>query len=140
MPKTQKAFKSDAKIQKALEYMNDKFNGDEYKPWQSKEITDKFQIGGCFPSALKDLGVIKTQHGKVMLTDRMLTLRPSTVRKRMNKIANEGYRPKGGTKKNKQLTLPFNESKKEANFDDVYEAIYIRVKDNIVRELLSKLS
>jgi hypothetical protein len=140
MMKTQKALKSDAKIQKALEYMIEKYNGDEYLPWQSKDITDKFKIGGCFAAALKDLGVIKTEWGKIMLTDRMLTLRPSTVRKRMNKIANASYQPKGRTKKTKQLTLPFNESKKELNFDDVYNALRIRVKEDIVKELLSKLS
>lgn len=139
MQKTQKASKSDAKIQKALEYMIENFSGDEYTPWQSKEITDKFGIGGCFPMALKDLGVVKTQWGKVMLTDRMLTLRPSTVRKRMNKIANAGYQAKGRTKKQKQLALPFNEGT-EVNFDQVYEAIRLKVKEDIVKELLSKLS
>lgn len=138
MKKTQKALKSDAKIQKALEYMIEKYNGQEFLPWQSKDITDKFQIGGCFAAALKDLGVIKTEWGKIQLTDRMLTLRPSTVRKRMNKIANESYRPKVKTKKTKQLALPFKENK-EVNFDDVYEAIRVKVKQEIVNELLSKL-
>ena len=91
MQKTARAAKSDAKIKSALEYMIDKYNTSTFTPWKSVEIVNRFRIGGAFPTVLKELGVIKTEHGSVKLTEKMLTLRPSTVRKHMNKYVNENY-------------------------------------------------
>jgi Fic family protein len=133
MQKTAKAAKSDAKIKSALEYMIDKYNTSTYTPWKSYEITKKFEIGGVFPSALKELGAIKTEFGTVKLTDKMLSLRPSTVRRRMNQIANEGYARK---RQKKATNKPSASNTETEHFTTDYVVKLVRTS---IREELKTL-
>lgn len=136
MQKTAKALKSDAKIKSALEYMIDKYNTSTFTPWKSYEITNKFKIGGVFPTALKELGAIKTEYGSVKLTEKMLTLRPSTVRKRMNQIANASYVPK----RNRKQTNVVNQkpdSNREYNY--IINLVRTSVREEL-KDLFSRLS
>lgn len=135
MKKNQKTLTADSKLKSALDFMNMNYSLTDFTEWKSKDITNRFRIGGSFPSALKELGAIKTEYGKVMLTAKIQTLRPSTVRKKMNKMVAESIArtkdvvktPKAPTKANTQ------------NFDDVIIALRKQVMEDVVSELLSRI-
>ena len=137
MQKTARAFKSDAKIKSALEYMIDKYNTSTYTPWKSAEIVSRFRIGGAFPTVLKELGVIQTERGSVKLTEKMLTLRPSTVRKHMNKYVNENYvsrrKQKEETKVVKEKATPKGE------YGYIINVIRASVREEL-KDLFARLS
>lgn len=135
MKKNQKTLTADSKLQAAIDFMKKTYSSTEFTEWKSRTITNRYRIGGSFPSALKELGAIKTEYGKVMLTERINTLRPSTVRKKMNRMVAESLErnknviktPKAPTKANTQ------------NFDDVIIALRKQVMEDVVSELLSRI-
>lgn len=140
MKKNQKTLTADSKLQAAIDFMKKTYSSTEYTEWKSKDITNRYRIGGSFPSALKALGAIKTEYGTVMLTDRINTLRPSTVRKKMNKMVAECLeRNKNVIRTPKVKT----QTAKQTDYDQVIIALkqQIRneVRDEIVSELLSRL-
>lgn len=140
MKKNQKTLTADSKLKSALDFMNMNYSLTDFTEWKSKDITNRFRIGGSFPSALKELGAIKTEYGKVMLTAKIQTLRPSTVRKKMNKMVAECLeRNKNVIRTPKVKT----QTAKQTDYDQVIIALkqQIRneVRDEIVSELLSRL-
>ena len=134
MQKTKKSLSADSKLQSALNLMKQKFNTTEFTVWKSKDITNRYRIGGSFPSALKSLGAIQTEYGTVKLTERFFTLRPSTVRKRMNKMVAESIKR---TKTQTPSPVPTQVSK--TDFDQLIIAIKKQVREEIVGELMSRL-
>lgn len=116
--------------------MIDKYNTTSFTPWRSVEITNKFKIGGVLAPALRELGAIKTEYGSVKLTEKMLTLRPSTVRKRMNQIANANYVPR----RNRKQTNVVNQ-KPDSNREYNYMINLVRtsVREEL-KDLFSRLS
>lgn len=135
MKKNQKTLTADSKLQSAIDFMKKTFNSSEYTKWNSKQITNRYRIGGSFPSALKALGAIKTEYGTVMLTERINTLRPSTVRKKMNKMVAESIARTKDVVKTPKATTETNTQ----NFDDVIIALRKQVMEDVVSELLSRM-
>lgn len=106
MPRSTKS-QSEAKLQAALNNMRDSFSFEEFKSWNSSAIVKMYQIGGAFPTVLKNMGAIETKYGMVKLLPKMQTLRASTVRKHMNGYVNESHKNTKVKALKKQPELPF---------------------------------
>ncbi len=119
---------ADSRLTGALDYMRKTFSKTEFQTWNSKDITTKYRIGGVFPTALKSLGAIQTEYGKVKLTERIFTMRPSTVRKRMTQMVYDSME--------KQTTPAPKTQTKPQNFEQVIVAIKKQVREEIISELL----
>jgi len=135
MKKNQRTLTADSKLQSAMDFMKKTFSSSDYTKWNSKQITNRYRIGASFPLALKALGAIKTEHGTVMLTERINTLRPSTVRKYMNKMVAQSIARTKDVVKTPKATTKTNTQ----NFDDVIIALRKQVMEDVVSELLSRM-
>ena len=86
MKKTNRAAQADARLQQLLISLLKDYNTTEFKPFDSNLYREAYGVGANYIGALKDLDAVVNTYGKLKLTDRFYTLRPSTLRKRMNKL------------------------------------------------------
>jgi hypothetical protein len=136
MRKNQRAASSDVKIAAALKAMMNRYSFTEYKKWVGNDIASEFKLGAAFPMALVQLGVIETKRGEVKLNERINHLRPSTVRKSINKYVN-GKAKQSKIKNVKQPTIPIPQS--SIGFDDLVIALKAKLKQEVMNELLASL-
>lgn len=136
MKKSNRASRSNVKIANALRAMQDRFSFTEFKKWNGHQIASEFQIGAAFPSTLVKLGVVESKHGEVKLNEKILTLRPSTVRKHINEYVNSHAVVK--VKAPKQ-TIKATSVKTESTFDEIVIALKAKLKQEVMSELLASL-
>ena len=137
MTKTNRASRSNVKIANALRAMQDRFSFTEFKKWNGHQIASEFQIGAAFPATLVKLGVVESKHGEVKLTEKILTLRPSTVRKHINEYVNAHSATK--VKAVKQIKVKATSVKTENTFDEIVIALKAKLKQEVMAELLQSL-
>ena len=137
MTKTNRASRSNVKIANALRAMQDRFSFTEFKKWNGHQISSEFKIGAAFPTTLVKLGVVESKHGEVKLTEKILTLRPSTVRKHINEYVTSHSATK--VKATKQVKLKATSVKTENTFDEIVIALKAKLKQEVMAELLQSL-
>ena len=125
MTKTNRASRSNVKIANALRAMQDRFSFTEFKKWNGHQISSEFKIGAAFPTTL------------VKLTEKILTLRPSTVRKHINEYVTSHSATK--VKATKQVKLKATSVKTENTFDEIVIALKAKLKQEVMAELLQSL-
>lgn len=136
MTKTNRASRSNVKIANALRAMQDRFSFTEFKKWNGHQISSEFKIGAAFPTTLVKLGVVESKHGEVKLTEKILTLRPSTVRKHINEyVTSHSVVKVGVTKKATKV----NSVKTENTFDEIVIALKAKLRQEVMAELLQSL-
>lgn len=133
MTNTNKASQSNVKIASALRAMRQRFSDTEFRNWDTKQLATEFKIGGTFTHVLKLLEAVETKRGMVKLSPRFITLRPSTVRKRMNAYVNN----KIGTAKKVKVASPVAST--DSTFDEIVIALKAKLKQEVMAELLQSL-
>ena len=86
MKKTNRAAQADVRLQQLLIALVKDYNTTEFRSFDSNLYREAYGVGANYIGALKDLGAVINTYGKLKLTGRFYTLRPSTLRKRMNKL------------------------------------------------------
>ena len=137
MSKSRQA-QSEVKLQAALDLMRRSFSTTEFRRWDATAIVKAHRIGGCFPTVLNKIGAIEVDFGLVKLTPRMEGLKPSTIRKHMNKYAN-------GNRKSRKVPKVKAVSKAPAqtvstDFNDLVIALKAKLKQEVMAELLQTLN
>lgn len=129
MKKTNRAAQSDAKIQQLLIALMRNYTVTEFRPFDTNLYRDTYKVGASYHIALKELGAIETQHGKLKLTERLYTVRPSTVRKHMNNYV-----------KNSVATRS-SKIKTETTATTIYniDVLKAQIREEVIQELLAKL-
>lgn len=133
MTNTNKASQSNVKIASALRAMRQRFSNTEFRNWDTKQLVTEFKIGGTFTHVLKLLEAVETKRGMVKLSPRFVTLRPSTVRKRMNAYVNN----KIGITKKVKVASPVTST--DGTFDEIVIALKAKLKQEVMAELLQSL-
>ena len=132
--------------------MNSEFSYNTFLPWKCKQYTDEYKVGGGFASALKELGAIKTEYGKIKLTEKFRTLRASTVRKKMNQQMRE-WNVKNPRRNGKRInvvqtkmnfvpvleTIKVKPTSNEDQIQALIQAAKSKAREELMQELLSKL-
>lgn len=129
---------AEQKIVLVLNAMKSRFSFDEYRTWNGRDIATEFGIGGQFCTVIKNLNLISTQRTKVKLNERMNSVRPSTIRKAMNRYAVESRNGKLKTLSTTHTRTP--ETISTDNFSEVMIALEKKVTEKIIAQLLAKLS
>ena len=107
MPKASTSAESLQKISNALNALKKELSYKEYRKWNCREFPRQFKISTTFSTVLRNLTAIQVnpeQRGEYKLTERMTTLRPSTVVKGINNYSKESRDYRGITRRyNKQI-------------------------------------
>lgn len=135
MKRTKRSLESETKIKALMDRMMATLSFEGYMPWDSHALTTEFRVGGGFPSALKDLGAIKTTYGKVMLMPKFETLRPSTVRRKMNEMVQESV-----SKRVKPKPENIKRWRSDSQIDALITAAKVQARKELMEELFSKLT
>lgn len=128
---------SNIKITLALKALKQRYSFTEFKKWNGHEITKEFRIGAGLPLALEKLNVIETKFGEVRLTERIHTIRPSTIRKSINEYVTAHSVKK--VKQPKQLKIKSVEVKTENTFSEIIIALKEQIRKEVMSELLASL-
>ena len=130
MKKTNRAVQAEVRLQQLMIALIKDYNTTEFRAFDSNLYREAYGVGANYISALKDLDAVVNTYGKLKLTDRFFTLRPSTLRKRMGKI---------------QMTCLATRQKKEqiptAPSAPVYDIAVIKaqIRQEILQELRDSL-
>ena len=125
---------SNHKIVSALKALKERYSFTEFRRWNGHLITAEFKIGAAFPHALEKLGVIETKFGEVKLTERINSVRPSTIRKQINE-----YVTSHSVKKVKQPKIKLVQTKTESSFNEIIIALKEQIRKDVMSELLASL-
>ena len=140
MKTSNRASHSNVKIATALRAMQERYSFTEFKKWDSKGLTAEFKIGAAFPMVLQQLGATENIYGQVKLTERILTLRPSTVRKRINEYVNTITRSnRAKVKAPKQIEVKATPVKTEGTLEEFVIALKAKIKQEVMSEILASL-
>lgn len=130
-----RTLQSDRKIVSALEALRDRYSFTKFQKWNGHLIASEFNIGTHFSHALQKLGVIETKHGQVKLTQKLFTIKPSTIRKKMNDYVTFRTTERVAT----QLKVKSVNIKAEGSFNDIIIALKEQVRKEVLSELLASL-
>lgn len=150
MPKASTSSATLTKIANALNTLRNELSSTEYRRFEGKAFSTRFEISNTFSTILRNLGAIQVnpeQRGEYRLTAKMAGLRPTTVVKHINQYQSESrekvpvlLRRKRKAKAPAQqylqvvqpsLSLVSNESS--------FETIIIALKERIRKEVMAEL-
>lgn len=140
MPKASTSAGSLQKISNALEALKNQLSYKEYRKWNCREFPRQFAISTTFSTVLRNLKAIQVnpeQRGEYKLTERMLTLRPSTVVKGIRNYQKESADYRGITRRYNKPRVNF--SKPLPTPDTSFETIIIALKEQVRKEVMSEL-
>lgn len=145
MPKASTSAGSLQKISNALEALKNQLSYKEYRKWNCREFPRQFAISTTFSTVLKNLKAIQVnpeQRGEYKLTDRMSTLRPSTVLKAIRNYQTECADYRGKTRRYNKPRVNFNQPlpAPEASFETIMIALKEQVRQEVMNELYEALS
>ena len=147
MPKASTSSETLTKISKAMEVLKKELSYDEYRKWDGRGFPSRFAISTTFSTVLRNLGAIKANpdvRGEVRLTERMTTLRPSTVQKNINRYQAECRDNRSAPKKRKKrkaagpYTIRFKEPI-NLNPEPTFETIMVALKEQVRKEVMAEL-
>jgi len=133
---------SELKMQNALNFLRENYSTTEYRDWNPTEVATTFEIGANFVNTLERIGAIKRINGnrntkpKLMLTTRFATLKPSTLRRNMNKFQQEYVKAK---QKETKAINPTNKTKTNKRSNLGINEILIMLKEEMRSELLQEI-
>ena len=140
MPKASTSAGSLQKISNALETLKRDLSYKEYRKWNCREFPRQFAISTTFSTVLRNLKAIQVnpeQRGEYKLTDRMSTLRPSTVLKAIRNYQKESADYRGITRRYNKPRVNFNQPLPAP--DTSFETIIIALKEQVRKEVMSEL-
>jgi len=147
MPRASTSSETLTKISSALTAMKNELSYDEYRKWDGRSFGRRFSISATFCTVMKNLGAIKANpdvRGEVRLTERMATLRPSTVQKNINRYQAECRDNRSAPKKRKKrkaagpYTIRFKEPI-NLNPEPTFATIMIALKEQVRKEVMAEL-
>lgn len=151
MPKASTSGAALTKLANALDSMRSELSSKEYRKFDGKECSTRFQISNTFSTVLRNLGAIQVnpnQRGEYCLTAKMVGLRPSTVQKHINMYQNgcnankrrkSGRKAKAPAQQYLQVVQPELFSK-EPTFDVIITALKEKIRKEVMSELMNSLT
>lgn len=156
MPKASTSGAALTKIADALNAIRSELSPREYRRFDGKGCSTRFQISNTFSTVLRNLGAIQKNpeaRGEYRLTEKMVSLRPSTVLKHINKYQAESrenrekvpalLRRKRKSKAPAQQYLRVVQPElfsSEPTFDVIITALKEKIRKEVMAELLSSVS
>lgn len=145
MPKASTSAGSLQKISNALETLKRDLSYKEYRKWNCREFPRQFAISTTFSTVLRNLKAIQVnpeQRGEYKLTERMATLRPSTVLKGIRNYQSECADYRGKTRRYNKPRINFNQPlpAPETSFETIIIALKEQVRKEVMSELMSSLT
>ena len=140
MPKASTSAGSLQKISNALETLKKDLSYKEYRKWNCREFPRQFAISTTFSTVLRNLKAIEVnpqQRGEYRLTERMVTLRPSTVVKGIRNYQAECADYRGVKRRPNRRRINLTQSVQTS--DTSFETIIIALKEQIRKEVMSEL-
>ena len=141
MTKTTRSAQTEQKISSFIEDLNNKFSLTEFRPWNSRDLVTKHGVTATITTVLSNLGAISSNHGTVKLNERLYSLRPSTIRKRINDYQTESRtamkKVKAARKMKIKVASPV--TKTDNAFDEIVIALKAKLKQEVMAELLQSL-
>lgn len=145
MPKASTSGAALQKIANALDALRNEYSTREYRRFDGKGYSTRFQISNTFSTVLRNLGAIQPNpevRGEVKLTDKMNGLRPTTVVKHINKYQKESREkiPTLLRRKRKARATAIRVVQPELfNTEPTFDVIITALKEKIRKEVMSEL-
>ena len=140
MPKASTRAGSLKKISNALEALKNQLSYKEYRKWNCREFPRQFAISTTFSTVLRNLKAIQVnpeQRGEYKLTERMATLRPSTVIKGIRNYQTVCADDGGVTRRYNKPRVNFNQPLPAP--ETSFETIMIALKEQVRKEVMNEL-
>lgn len=138
MPRAATSAEALSKLSTAMEALKNEYSYKEYRKWDCREYPKRFAISTTFSTVLRQLGAIESnpqERGEIRLTERMVTLRASTLRKYINEYSAESQKKSYSSRK--RIKVPVN--KEDLSFKTVLVALKKQVREEVISELLKSL-
>jgi hypothetical protein len=120
----QKPSKADQRITDLLNALRKDYSTEEFRQFDSAVYRELFSVGAAYLKALKELKAVEAKRGLIRLTDRMQTLRASTVRKHMTKSVYESMA---------------RTSKSKVKAEEVDVKLFAKAKEQAKKELIEMI-
>lgn len=153
MPKASTSGAALQKIANALDALRNEYSTKEYRKFDGKVYSSRFQISNTFSTVLKGMGAIQVnpeERGMYRLTEKIEGLRPTTVVKHINKYQKESRekvpallrrkrKAKAPTRQYIRVVQPelFNT---EPTFDVIITALKEKIRKEVMSELMNSLT
>lgn len=147
MPKASTSGAALTKIANALDAIRNELSTKEYRKFDGKGCSTRFQISNTFSTVLRNLGAIQMNpeaRGEYRVTDKMAGLRPTTVLKHINKYQAESRsasrkttRKRRASKSNPQVVRIIQPEL--FSTEPTFETILIALKEQVRKELMAEL-
>jgi hypothetical protein len=148
MPKASTSAGSLQKISNALEALKNELSYKEYRKWNCREFPRRFAISTTFSTVLRNLRAIQVnpeQRGEYRLTDKMASLRPTTVRNHINQYQAESRtenKPSHRKRRAYTRTVPAVQPElfsAQVTNKPSFETILIALKEQVRQEVMNEL-
>lgn len=145
MPKASTSGAALQKIANALDALRNEYSTKEYRKFDGKVYSSRFQISNTFSTVLKGMGAIQVnpeERGMYRLTEKMEGLRPTTVVKHINKYQKESREkiPTLLRRKRKAKATTIRVVQPELfNTEPTFDVIITALKEKIRKEVMSEL-
>jgi len=148
MPKASTSGAALTKIANALNAMREQYSTKEYRRFEGRGYSSRFEISNTFSTVLRNLGAIQVnpeKRGEYRLTDKMAGLRPTTVLKHINQYQSQKRsESKPSRRKRKVYTQTIRVVQPELFSNAVsnelsFETIVIALKERIRKEVMTEL-
>lgn len=150
MPRASTSGAALQKIANALDALRNEYSTREYRKFDGKGYSTRFQISNTFSTVLRNLGAVQPNpevRGEVKLTEKMNGLRPSTVVKHINKYQKESrekvpalLRRKRKAKATAIRVVQPELFNTEPTFDVIITALKEKIRKEVMSELMSSLT
>lgn len=150
MPKASTSGAALQKIANALDALRNEYSTREYRRFDGKSYSSRFQISNTFSTVLKNMGAIQVnpeERGMYRLTEKMEGLRPTTVVKHINKYQKESrekvpalLRRKRKAKATAIRVVQPELFNNEPTFDVIITALKEKIRKEVMAELLNSVS
>jgi hypothetical protein len=150
MPRASTSGAALQKIANALDSMRSEYSTKEYRRFDGKSYSSRFQISNTFSTVLKNMGAIQVnpeERGMYRLTEKMEGLRPTTVVKHINKYQKESrekvptlLRRKRKAKATAIRVVQPELFNNEPTFDVIITALKEKIRKEVMAELLNSVS
>ena len=142
MPKASTSGESLKKISNAMDTLKKELSYKEYRKWNVREFPRRFRISTTFSTVLRGLKAIQVNpevRGEYKLTERMTTLRPSTVLKAIRNYQTECADYRGETRRYNKPRVDFTKPLPTKTPDVSFETIVIALKEQLRKEVMNEL-
>jgi len=155
MPKASTSSATLTKVANALNTLRNDLSTTEYRRFEAKAFSTRFEITHTFSTVLRNLGAIQMnpeQRGEYRLTAKMAGLRPSTVLKHINQYQSESKKRASTLLRRKRkakapaqqylqvVTPPLFPVSNESSFETIIIALKERIRKEVMAEFYDLVS